>query len=109
MDSLQHWQISDVLCIEVPEIINEGGKWKCPFVRTDGDKERWKAKVADCVDEVQMLMLPKCARKSLVLEATIWRTTSSLGRIDSTSDGFEEPPVVVILQHIEAEGIIHDG
>jgi len=54
-----------------------------------------------------MLMLPKRAGKRLVLYAPIWRTTSSLGGMDCAGNGFEEPSVVVVLQRVEAKGIIH--
>lgn len=51
MDGLQHWQVSDVLCVVVPNMFNEGGKWKCPSVTTDCYKEPWKPKLTNCIDE----------------------------------------------------------
>ena len=60
------------------------------------------------VDQVQVLMLPKRLGKRLVLQAAIWRATRSLGRVDSTGDRLEEPPVVVVLKEVVAQGVIDD-
>ena len=57
----QHGNIGDVFPVLFSEVVNEWGKWECPFIGTYGHEEGGKRELMNCVDEVQVLVLPKRA------------------------------------------------
>lgn len=60
--------------------------------------------LAHCIDEVEVLMLPKGLGERFVSQAAIWRATGGLGGIHSTSNGLEQPVVVLVLQEVKMDG-----
>ena len=108
MERFQQSNLGNVLPIHVSDVLNKWREWEGPLVWRNGYEQWWEPVLVYSIYQEQVLVLPKRFGERLILQTSIWWTSRSLGRVNSTSDGFEEPPVVLILENIIINGEIDD-
>ena len=107
--SFKGWCVGDVFPIALLQLLHKWGEGECAFIRADCQEERWKTILANGVQKTEVLVLPKGPGEGLIFQASVWRTTSSLGGVHSASDGLEQPAIKVVLKDIKVEGVVGDG
>ena len=91
------------------EVLNEGWPRKAPFVRAYGEKERRVAILTYSVDEMKMLPLPVRSREGLLLKGGVWTAAGSTRGINGTSDGLEQPAIVLVLKEFKVQAEVRHG
>ena len=74
----------------------------------DRDEKGRDPVLADVVDQYKVLPLPEDGRERLILKTPVGTTARGLERVDGTSDHLKEPAVILVLQNLILEAVVHN-